>query len=139
MAYEVFSNSKPSIFQIVLFWGYSGLVILNVHFQWSILLVYIIFNTPQSIIEDNNIIHNNIGFRVGRIRVRDISIGEGLMYNSLSCACMYIYLTHSSGFHYDSRLRSGVVQFYGSMFGRLTPSCVPQGVSGRATYLPPPY
>ena len=31
MVYEVFPNSKPSIFQIVLFWGYSGLVILKMY------------------------------------------------------------------------------------------------------------
>ena len=35
----------------------------------------------------------------------------------------------SSDFYFDSRLRCATMQLYGSMFGRLTPSCVPQGVS----------
>ena len=62
-----------------------------------------------------------------------MSSSHGISVDTASCdqhvshmclACMY-----SSDFYFDNRLRSAAIQLYSSMFGRLTPSCVPK-VSG---------
>ena len=39
----------------------------------------------------------------------------------------------SSKFYYDVRLRNALVDLYSSLYGRLTPTCVPEGVSDHMT------
>ena len=43
--------------------------------------------------------------------------------------CIKISFNCSTKFYYDARLRNAAVQVYASLYGRLTPKCVPQGVS----------
>ena len=40
--------------------------------------------------------------------------------------------TCSTKFYHDARLRNAAVQVYASLYGRLTPKCVPQGVCCQA-------
>ena len=44
----------------------------------------------------------------------------------------FVCLFYSSKFSHDSRLRNATVELYSALYGRLTPTCVPQGVSAES-------
>lgn len=50
------------------------------------------------------------------------------LHLTMHCTCFYFFLSYSVKFSHDSRLRNAAVDVYSALYGRLTPTCLPQGV-----------
>lgn len=56
------------------------------------------------------------------------ALGHSCVYTLLNCTFTFPNLSCSVKFSHDSRLRNAAVDVYSALYGRLTPTCMPQGV-----------
>lgn len=59
-----------------------------------------------------------------------VSIVYPVNFTCKLCVYFVYFSSHSVKFSHDSRLRNAAVDVYSTLYGRLTPTCLPQGVGG---------